>query len=146
MFVGDAAGRAKNWAPGMPKDFNCSDRMFAENIGVAFQTPEEVIARGVRSWKTQQLVWLVVLAPLLACFCCCECPSSTLVSLVNFIVQFFLKQAAVPFSYGSIDPKTLMKDEGAPDTSELECKTQEMVGKSYIVHSGFGVFRCFPSN
>eukprot|EP00730_Choanoeca_flexa_P009715 TRINITY_DN12970_c0_g1_i1.p1 TRINITY_DN12970_c0_g1~~TRINITY_DN12970_c0_g1_i1.p1 ORF type:complete len:412 (+),score=114.90 TRINITY_DN12970_c0_g1_i1:118-1353(+) len=41
MFVGDAAGRAKNWAPGKPKDFNCSDRMFAENIGVAFQTPEE---------------------------------------------------------------------------------------------------------
>ncbi|KAJ8040482.1 Bifunctional polynucleotide phosphatase/kinase [Holothuria leucospilota] len=40
-FVGDAAGRAKNWAPGKPKDFSCSDRMFAANIGIGFYTPEE---------------------------------------------------------------------------------------------------------
>ncbi|EDQ85290.1 uncharacterized protein MONBRDRAFT_34318 [Monosiga brevicollis MX1] len=41
VFVGDAAGRAKNWRAGAPKDFNASDRMFAENIGIPFQTPEE---------------------------------------------------------------------------------------------------------
>eukprot|EP00045_Choanoeca_perplexa_P005658 m.47529 g.47529 ORF g.47529 m.47529 type:complete len:414 (+) comp13234_c0_seq1:76-1317(+) len=81
MFVGDAAGRAKNWAPNKPKDFNCSDRMFAENIGVKFQTPEE----------------------------------------------FFLKQGSVPFAYGSIDPKSLVKDEGPMDTAELDCSDQEMV-------------------
>lgn len=40
-YVGDAAGRAKNWAPGKPKDFSCSDRMFAANIGIDFATPEE---------------------------------------------------------------------------------------------------------
>ena len=34
IYVGDAAGRAKNWAPGKPKDFSCTDRMFAANIGV----------------------------------------------------------------------------------------------------------------
>lgn len=34
IYVGDAAGRAKNWAPDKPKDFSCSDRMFAANIGV----------------------------------------------------------------------------------------------------------------
>ena len=34
MFVGDAAGRAKNWAPGKPKDFSCGDRMFGFNIGI----------------------------------------------------------------------------------------------------------------
>lgn len=33
-YVGDAAGRAKNWAPDKPKDFSCSDRMFAANIGI----------------------------------------------------------------------------------------------------------------
>lgn len=33
-YVGDAAGRAKNWAPGKPKDFSCSDSMFAANIGI----------------------------------------------------------------------------------------------------------------
>ena len=41
LFVGDAAGRKKNWAPGKPKDFSCCDRMFAANIGVRFSTPEE---------------------------------------------------------------------------------------------------------
>ena len=34
FYVGDAAGREKNWAPGKPKDFSCSDRMFAANIGI----------------------------------------------------------------------------------------------------------------
>ena len=41
LFVGDAAGRKKNWTPGMPKDFSCGDRMFAANVGVRFYTPEE---------------------------------------------------------------------------------------------------------
>ncbi|KAK3089365.1 hypothetical protein FSP39_003057 [Pinctada imbricata] len=40
-YVGDAAGRAKEWAPGKPKDFSCSDRKFAANIGLNFATPEE---------------------------------------------------------------------------------------------------------
>ncbi len=33
-YVGDAAGRAKNFAPGKPKDFSCTDRMFAHNAGL----------------------------------------------------------------------------------------------------------------
>ena len=33
IYVGDAAGRPKNWAPGKTRDFNCSDRMFAKNVG-----------------------------------------------------------------------------------------------------------------
>ncbi|KAL5017466.1 hypothetical protein ScPMuIL_007055 [Solemya velum] len=41
VYVGDAAGRAKAWEPGKPKDFSCSDRMFATNIGIDFHTPEE---------------------------------------------------------------------------------------------------------
>ncbi|XP_072032231.1 bifunctional polynucleotide phosphatase/kinase-like isoform X2 [Amphiura filiformis] len=40
-YVGDAAGRPKNWAPGKPRDFSCSDRKFAANIGIQFYTPEE---------------------------------------------------------------------------------------------------------
>ena len=39
-YVGDAAGRAKEWAPGKPRDFSCTDRMFAANIGIQFATPE----------------------------------------------------------------------------------------------------------
>ncbi|GAA6075327.1 bifunctional polynucleotide phosphatase/kinase isoform X1, partial [Tachysurus ichikawai] len=42
VYVGDAAGRPVNWAPGKKKkDFSCSDRLFALNIGVEFHTPEE---------------------------------------------------------------------------------------------------------
>ncbi len=41
FFVGDAAGRPKDWAPGKKKDFSCSDRLFAINAGLAFHTPEE---------------------------------------------------------------------------------------------------------
>ena len=35
FYVGDAAGRAKNWAPGKAKDFSCSDRMFAHNLSIS---------------------------------------------------------------------------------------------------------------
>ncbi|XP_003388985.1 PREDICTED: bifunctional polynucleotide phosphatase/kinase-like [Amphimedon queenslandica] len=40
LYVGDAAGRKKDWIKGKPKDFSCSDRMFAANVGVPFYTPE----------------------------------------------------------------------------------------------------------
>uniref|UniRef100_A0A3Q0S3S0 Polynucleotide kinase 3'-phosphatase n=1 Tax=Amphilophus citrinellus TaxID=61819 RepID=A0A3Q0S3S0_AMPCI len=41
FYVG-AAGRPENWAPGKKKkDFSCSDRLFALNIGLQFYTPEE---------------------------------------------------------------------------------------------------------
>lgn len=39
FFVGDAGGRPA--ATGVSKDFSCSDRDFADNIGIRFLTPEE---------------------------------------------------------------------------------------------------------
>ncbi len=45
-YVGDAAGRPKNWEPGKPRDFSCSDRKFAANIGIQFYTPEEYFLGG----------------------------------------------------------------------------------------------------
>eukprot|EP00026_Physarum_polycephalum_P007454 Phypoly_transcript_07514.p1 GENE.Phypoly_transcript_07514~~Phypoly_transcript_07514.p1 ORF type:complete len:353 (+),score=73.02 Phypoly_transcript_07514:542-1600(+) len=41
IFVGDAAGRAAGWKENRKKDFSCSDRKFAKNIGIKFATPEE---------------------------------------------------------------------------------------------------------
>lgn len=41
FYVGDAAGRPKDWVKGMKKDFSCSDRLFAINVGLKFETPEE---------------------------------------------------------------------------------------------------------
>ena len=37
FYVGDAAGRPKNWAPGRGKDFSCGDRMFAYNLKLSEQ-------------------------------------------------------------------------------------------------------------
>lgn len=41
FFVGDAAGRLADWAPGKAADWSSADRKFALNIGVSFKTPEE---------------------------------------------------------------------------------------------------------
>lgn len=41
FFVGDAAGRQKNWAPNKKKDHSIADRLFAINLGINFMTPEE---------------------------------------------------------------------------------------------------------
>lgn len=39
FYCGDAAGRVRSKGK---KDFSCSDRLFAANVGVAFKVPEEV--------------------------------------------------------------------------------------------------------
>ncbi|XP_018568301.1 uncharacterized protein F21D5.5 [Anoplophora glabripennis] len=41
FYVGDAAGREKNWAVKKNKDHSIADRLFAINIGIKFYTPEE---------------------------------------------------------------------------------------------------------
>ncbi|XP_076290389.1 polynucleotide kinase 3'-phosphatase [Lasioglossum baleicum] len=41
FYVGDAAGRPKNWAPGKKKDHSLADRLLALNLGLKFDTPEE---------------------------------------------------------------------------------------------------------
>lgn len=41
FYVGDAAGRPKNWAPKKKKDHSNADRLFAINLGLKFYTPEE---------------------------------------------------------------------------------------------------------
>jgi bifunctional polynucleotide phosphatase/kinase len=41
FYVGDAAGRQMATMAGRKKDFSCSDRKFAYNVGLRFQTPEE---------------------------------------------------------------------------------------------------------
>ena len=40
FYVGDAAGRTRNPLT-KKKDFSCSDRMFAANLGLKFETPEK---------------------------------------------------------------------------------------------------------
>lgn len=41
LYIGDAAGRPADWMPKKKKDFSCSDRLFAMNVGIPFYTPEE---------------------------------------------------------------------------------------------------------
>lgn len=41
FYVGDAAGRLKNWEPNGKRDFSASDRKFAANLKLKFLTPEQ---------------------------------------------------------------------------------------------------------
>uniref|UniRef100_A0A8D8VVP4 Bifunctional polynucleotide phosphatase/kinase n=3 Tax=Cacopsylla melanoneura TaxID=428564 RepID=A0A8D8VVP4_9HEMI len=45
FYVGDAAGRAANWAPKKKKDFACTDYLFALNLNLAFYTPEQIFLK-----------------------------------------------------------------------------------------------------
>ncbi|KAI4456547.1 bifunctional polynucleotide phosphatase/kinase [Holotrichia oblita] len=45
FYIGDAAGREKNWAPSKSKDHSVADRLFTINTGVKFHTPEEYFLR-----------------------------------------------------------------------------------------------------
>jgi len=42
FYCGDAAGRLAGHLPGRKKDFSCSDRLLASNLGIKFFTPEEL--------------------------------------------------------------------------------------------------------
>ncbi|XP_061169091.1 bifunctional polynucleotide phosphatase/kinase-like [Saccostrea echinata] len=134
-YVGDAAGRAKDWAPGKPKDFSCSDRKFAANIGIGFATPEEFFLGekpppfewgcpdpnqylknnkpppGSKDFiaKTQELVMMV------------GCPASG--------KSTFRKRYFEPHGYTAINRDTL----GTMDKCLKACKEALSKGKSVIV-------------
>ncbi|XP_075771999.1 bifunctional polynucleotide phosphatase/kinase isoform X2 [Pelodiscus sinensis] len=115
LYVGDAAGRPPNWAPGhKKKDFSCSDRLFALNAGLPFYTPEEFFLGWApapyqlpsfdpRELDSQGRLYDPPDAPLLA-------PSPELVVAVGFPAagkSTFLKQHLVPAGYVYANRDTL---------------------------------------
>ncbi len=101
LYVGDAAGRAKEWAPGKPKDFSCSDRMFAANIGIG--RTERL--RGHRNSSTN---WIVV-SDRDETFCNADFKTPE---------EFFLEEDPAPFQWGAVDPKEVLTnaDKGDADS------------------------------
>ena len=44
LYVGDAAGRPKDWAPGKKKDFSCSDRLVSDQYKLLIGTGERLVS------------------------------------------------------------------------------------------------------
>ncbi|XP_018496214.1 uncharacterized protein F21D5.5 [Galendromus occidentalis] len=49
FYVGDAAGRPKNWQPGAAMDHSKVDRLFALNLDINFYTPEEYFLKSSKN-------------------------------------------------------------------------------------------------
>lgn len=113
IYVGDAAGRPKNWAPGRDKDFSCTDRMFAANAGLKFATPDQV---GASKRKRPAPATLAVVK------------SHALFSspfFLNILRKFFLGTAPEPFEWGALDPQVIAKMPRLLDESKLAASGQE---------------------
>ena len=85
------------WKPGAKKDFSCSDRKFAHNIGLPFHTPEEFFLGEPAGLSPYSPLCLVS-----------HCPRAAL------------------FQWGTIDPKSVMNAPGAP-IMVTPSPTQELV-------------------
>lgn len=86
LYVGDAAGRAKDWMKGKPKDFSCTDRMFAANVGISFYTPEaffQGIPEAPFKWDSLNVVQLME-------SCQNKDPPTDLYKEVSFVIITFL--------------------------------------------------------
>ncbi|XP_053307764.1 bifunctional polynucleotide phosphatase/kinase isoform X2 [Spea bombifrons] len=137
LYVGDAAGRPANWAPDRKKkDFSCSDRLFAVNLGIKFFTPEEFFL----GWKKAQFQLpnydpraVDPSAPLY------DPPSSSLVSPSTEVVvsvgfpaagkSTFIKEHLVPKGYVYANRDTL----GSWQKCVAACEEALRNGKSIII-------------
>ncbi|XP_039216157.1 bifunctional polynucleotide phosphatase/kinase [Crotalus tigris] len=137
VYVGDAAGRPANWAPGQKKkDFSCSDRLFALNAGLPFHTPEEYFL----GWKQAPFALpdfdpraVDPKAQLYDPPSACLIPSSSeLVVAVGFPAagkSTFLKRHLVSVGYAYINQDTL----GSWKKCVTLCETSLQAGKSVVV-------------
>lgn len=113
LYVGDAAGRPAG--AGRKKDFSCSDRKFAFNIGVPFQTPEEYFegaAPGAFDWEAPDLAKLEADAAKAAADAAPFVPAEgqEMVVLVGFPgcgKSTFARECLVPHGYVHVNRDTL---------------------------------------
>ncbi|KAJ6654844.1 hypothetical protein lerEdw1_006533 [Lerista edwardsae] len=137
VYIGDAAGRPPNWAPGhKKKDFSCSDRLFALNAGLSFHTPEEYFL----GWKEAPFVLPNfdprALDPKAQLYdppdACLTSSSPELVVAVGFPASgksTFLKQHLVSVGYAYANRDTL----GSWQKCVASCQAALQSGKSVVV-------------
>ncbi|KAM9298900.1 bifunctional polynucleotide phosphatase/kinase [Gastrophryne carolinensis] len=137
LYVGDAAGRPANWAPDRKKkDFSCSDRLFALNVGLNFYTPEEYFL----GWKKAQFQFPTFdpskLDPNGQLY---DPPSASLVSSSQEVVvtvgfpgagkSTFIKEHLVPKGYAYANRDTL----GSWQKCVAACEDALRNGKSIVI-------------
>ncbi|XP_013920900.1 PREDICTED: bifunctional polynucleotide phosphatase/kinase-like isoform X2 [Thamnophis sirtalis] len=137
VYVGDAAGRPANWAPGQKKkDFSCSDRLFALNAGLPFYTPEEYFL----GWKQAPFALPDfdprALDPKAELY---DPPNASLISSSSELViavgfpaagkSTFLKRHLVSVGYAYVNQDTL----GSWKKCVALCETSLQAGKSVVV-------------
>jgi bifunctional polynucleotide phosphatase/kinase len=135
FFVGDAAGRPKGWKKGADQDHSDSDRKFARNCGVRFQTPEEYFL-GEKEFKFD---WSKVVDPhkfvegeRKAYKSEYHSTSQELVVLVGFPgcgKSTFCRKFLIPHEYVWVNQDTLH----CADRCARECRKALSQGKSVVV-------------
>eukprot|EP01116_Phalansterium_solitarium_P020679 TRINITY_DN6162_c0_g1_i1.p2 TRINITY_DN6162_c0_g1~~TRINITY_DN6162_c0_g1_i1.p2 ORF type:complete len:430 (+),score=197.27 TRINITY_DN6162_c0_g1_i1:76-1365(+) len=119
IFVGDAAGRHKAWKAGAGKDFSCSDRTFAHNVGLEFKTPEEFFLghEPTAKWDWESIDPAAELAKLVAAgksYANLHKPSQELVIFVGCPAagkSTFARKHFVPHGYLHVNQDTLKTKE-----------------------------------
>ena len=135
FYIGDAAGRPAGWAEGKKKDHGCSDRKFAVNAGVPFQTPEEYFL----GEKAVEFSWLTINPTEIAVSTEQPFKSEALVSAEQEVIVFvgfpasgkstFAKTYLLPSGYVHVNRDTL----GTPAKCLAATKAALAQGKSVVV-------------
>ncbi|XP_067651415.1 bifunctional polynucleotide phosphatase/kinase-like [Haliotis asinina] len=136
FYCGDAAGRPDKWTQGRKKDFSCSDRLFALNIGLKFYTPEEYFREHkaapfkLPDFDPRKLSSASeVVSPAGSSLCSSTQEVAVLTGLPASGKSFFVKTYLIPKGYVHVNRDTL----GSWQKCVAHCTKALAEGKSVVI-------------